>query len=365
MRRRALSRQDVERAYAVARATNQQLDLVGTDLTGHDWAAFDFTTAHYDGSFNSKLLDVDFRMVNLTGADFRCVDLAGANLRGSNLTRSNLASSNLYNALLEGSALVKADLRGANLYSAELSAVQLDDTDFTDARFGSTALISVDLSGGLGLDQCFHVAPSAVDIRTFRMTAAGLQMAGDTRRSEVLRFLANAGFDDEYLAVFRSAIGKPIEYYSLFISHSSLDRAFARKLYADLRAIGVECWFDEHQILPGAGILDEIDKGVRLRDKTVLICSRNSLSEKTGWWVEQELERALRKEREHRAATGSRVFAVIPISIDDYVFQGWSSPFRATLLERAIGDFRQWCDPEQYARALERLVAAVGKAASG
>jgi hypothetical protein len=178
---------------------------------------------------------------------------------------------------------------------------------------------------------------------------------------EVLRFLSNAGFDDDFMSVFRSSIGIPIEFYSVFLSHSSLDKEFARKLYADLRAIGVECWFDEHQMLPGSGILDEIDRGVKMWDKLILVCSCNALSERTGWWVEQELERALRKEREQRTAEGSRILAVIPIAIDSYIFENWESPFRATVLERAVGDFKDWRDPQMYAKALERLVAAVGR----
>ena len=44
-------------------------------------------------------------------------------------------------------------------------------------------------------------------------------------------------------------------------------------------------------------LLDLVDQGIKVWDKLVLVCSKNSLSTKTGWWVEQEVERALAKER--------------------------------------------------------------------
>jgi TIR domain/Pentapeptide repeats (8 copies) len=364
-RRVRLSRATVNRTIAKARAEKKILNLVGADLAASDWSGVDFTCTQYDGLFNSQVLGADFRNAKLVGSNFYRVDLASANLRGTDLTDAVLAGSNLYTALLGSATLVRSNLRAANLVSAELNDVELDETQFAGARFGRTAISGVDLSRAAELNEAVHVYPSPVDSGTLERTAAGLRTVGDVRRSEVLRFLSNTGFSEDFLALFRASIGKPIEFYSVFLSHSSLDKDFARRLYSDLRTMGVACWFDEHQILPGSGILEEIDRGVKMWDKLILVCSSNSLSAKTGWWVEQELERALRKERELRASEESRSFAVIPIAIDNYVFEKWESPFRATILERHVGDFRSWEDPQEYTRALERLVAAVGRRSPG
>ena len=35
----------------------------------------------------------------------------------------------------------------------------------------------------------------------------------------------------------------PIEFYSCFISYSSKDEEFAKRLHADLQSNGVRCWF--------------------------------------------------------------------------------------------------------------------------
>jgi hypothetical protein len=61
-----------------------------------------------------------------------------------------------------------------------------------------------------------------------------------------------------------------------------LDKEFARRLYAGLRTVGVNCWFDEKEIVPGDNILKLVDQGIKVWDKLLLVCSRNSLSSKTG-----------------------------------------------------------------------------------
>jgi hypothetical protein len=173
-----------------------------------------------------------------------------------------------------------------------------------------------------------------------------------------LRFLLNSGIPQELLDVVRSWIGQPIEFHSVFLSHSSLDKDFARRLYADLRAVGVNCWFDEKEIFPGDNILTFVDQGIKIWDKLLLVCSKNSLSSKTGWWVEQEIERSLTKEREIRR-TGDEVSTLVPITIDDFVFADWNSRFKATVLEKHVGDFQNWKSPDAYASAFERLRAAL------
>jgi hypothetical protein len=43
-----------------------------------------------------------------------------------------------------------------------------------------------------------------------------------------------------------------IQYYSCFISYSSKDDAFAKRLHADLQNTGVRCWFAPHDLPIGA-----------------------------------------------------------------------------------------------------------------
>jgi hypothetical protein len=212
-------------------------------------------------------------------------------LRGTDLRGANLAKANLYTALLEHSNLEGAKLAGANLISAQLEGARLAGADLEGARFGQTSIGGVDLSGALNADLATHFRPSSVSSESLRLTAIGLAAHPEPTRRAVFRFLANSGVHEDLLSVVRSWVGQPIEFHSVFLSHSSLDKAFARQLYSDLRNVGVNCWFDEKQILPGDSILDLVDHGIKIWDKLLLVCSRNSLSRRTGWWVEQEIER--------------------------------------------------------------------------
>lgn len=250
-RRSNFNRLYFEEKTSEARAAGTLLNLSGADFTGNDLSGLDFTSGAYHGAFNSQILGADFRSVRLEGANFFRVDLACSNLRGTNLSGANLVGSNLYNSLFEGSNLSHSNLRGANLVSAELTDVTLDETRFGSARFGRTSIAGVDLSKAAELDEVLHVYPSPIDITALQKTTQGLASAPDLRRSEVLRFLSNIGLPEDLMSIIRSWIGKPIEFYSVFLSHSSLDKDFCRNLYQDLRALGVSCWYDEHQILPG------------------------------------------------------------------------------------------------------------------
>lgn len=47
-----------------------------------------------------------------------------------------------------------------------------------------------------------------------------------------------------------------------FISYSSKDRRFVRKLVGDLEAGGVVVWIDEEQITPGDSITEKLAAGI-------------------------------------------------------------------------------------------------------
>jgi len=329
-----------------------------------DYSGVDFTSRFESkfGPFTSEILGADFRHAKLAGCNFSRADLASACLRAADLRGARLTGANLYTTLLEGANLTDADLSSCNLQSAELQSVTVERTNFAGARFGFTAIGGVDLSGALGLDESMHTNPSPIGGDTLRLTAAGLGRQPEYTRRAVVTFLRNAGMHDEVLSVFRSWVGTPIEFYSVFLSHSSLDKEFARKLYADLRALGVNCWFDEKQILPGDNILEFVDQGIKSWEKFVLVCSQHSLSRKTGWWVEQELERAFAKEREFRRLRRKDDSVLIPITIDDFVFEKWDSRFKASVVDKHVGDFRNWRDPQLYSEALDRLRGAIDQA---
>jgi TIR domain len=113
-----------------------------------------------------------------------------------------------------------------------------------------------------------------------------------------------------FITYIRSLAGKAIEYYSCFISYSSKDEAFARRLYADLQSNNVRCWFAPKDLKWGEKIRAGIDQAIHLHDKLLLILSKSSVA---SGWVEHEVRTALAKERKERRVV------LFPVRVDKAV----------------------------------------------
>jgi hypothetical protein len=75
-----------------------------------------------------------------------------------------------------------------------------------------------------------------------------------------------------------------------FISHSSRDKPFVRRLAADLTGAGVGIWLDEQRIRVGDSIPDQIAQGLAESDIFLIALSDSSVSSE---WVKRELNNAL------------------------------------------------------------------------
>src|SRR6266566_8014370 len=152
-----------------------------------------------------------------------------------------------------------------------------------DAIVGYTSFGDVDMSVVKNLETVKHQGPSTIGIDTIYRSQGNIP--------EV--FLKGAGVDDTFITYIRSLVGKPIEYYSCFISYSSKDDAFARRLYESLQSNNVRCWFAPEDLKIGDKIRTGIDEAIRMHDKLLLILSENSVESA---WVEKEVETAFDKE---------------------------------------------------------------------
>jgi TIR domain len=140
---------------------------------------------------------------------------------------------------------------------------------------------------------------------------------------------------------------QPGDFYSCFISYSTKDNPFIQRLYADLKAIGIMCWFAPKDLKIGAKFRVEIDDAIRVYDKLLIVLSKRSVQSE---WVEKEVETAFEKERKEKR------LVLFPIRLDQAVMKvavGWAADIRRT---RHIGDFRNWKDPSAYAKAFDRLL---------
>jgi TIR domain len=138
---------------------------------------------------------------------------------------------------------------------------------------------------------------------------------------------------------------------STFISYGHPDEAFAQKLNQALRIHGVPTFFFKDDAAPGAKLHRVMRDGVNQYDRVILICSINSLN-RPG--LLNELEETLARE----ARDGGAEY-LIPIRLDDYVFNGWNPKkfgVAQAVRDRVVADFR---DPSRFESELAKLIAVL------
>lgn len=301
-----------------------RVDLSGADLSGAQL-------------LGANLIRVDLRNADLRGADLSWCNLSGANLSGASFLRADLRIAQLIEANLVRTDLREADLRGTGLSDSDLRGAK-----FARAKMGGTVLGNVALSETEGLDTVEHVGPSTIGVDTIYRSKGAI--------SEV--FLRGAGVTDTFITYIRSLVVKPIEYYSCFISYSSKDDDFARRLHAHLQANHVRCWFAPEDLKIGDRFRDRIEESIRIHDKLLLVLSTDSVNSP---WVQTEVEAALERERRENRSV------LFPIRLDNAVMettQAWAADIRRT---RHMGDFTRWKDHDGYQDGLKRLLHDLGQ----
>lgn len=94
---------------------------------------------------------------------------------------------------------------------------------------------------------------------------------------------------------------------TVFLSHSSVDKRFVRRLALDLLQRGFAVWFDEWNIRPGARLSDRIAGAVTSSSVVIVVMSEAMRSSD---WVDREIEHALNMEAEQDREV------LLPIRID-------------------------------------------------
>ena len=295
-------------------ANLSKADLSGADLRG----------AHLRGA--------DLNGANLSGAGLSDADLSGTELNTVNLCEADLSGANLHGASLRG-----ADLRKADLCRTDLSAVDLSDADLTKAKIGWTVFGNVDLRRVEGLETLVHLGPSTIGVDTIFLSG--------NRIPEV--FLRGAGVPEDFVA-YSSSLEQPLDPQLCFISYIRSDKAFAERLYADLEAEGIRCWFASEDTLVEDRIQESVDISIRMPEKRLLILSENSVESE---WMRKEVERAFKKERTRKTKV------LVPVFLDGNLLNSDRDWVPKIKQKRSIFDFSGWDrDSDIYNNTLRRVL---------
>jgi len=322
--------------------------LAGSDLAGANLRGAVLEGSRLDGAnlrranlsgaklFGASIQGINLSGAQLQGADLRACDCSEGDFRDVAMMSAEIASSSFSNCDFSGSDLRGVKARGADFFDSDLSEVDLREADLTSATLsgsrvdrvtlGETILSDVGLWQVEGLGTVRHEGPSWLDPR-----------AASTLVTHSPDFLRGVGWPERLVEYWPSITEVGVAFYSCFISYSHSDARFAGTLHKRLQRNGIRCWLDRHELVPGDDTLDMIDRGIRVYDKTVLVCSKSSL---TSWWVDQEIERAIAKERRLWSERGEKVGVLVPIRLDDFVLDGWESSRRESVTSKYIGDFR-------------------------
>ncbi len=345
---RARAKED--RRPIIGRLDFQRIDLAHKDLTGVDLSRIIVYRANFDGA---NLRDAKMDRASLVGARFGGANLIGASLAHADahfsiFTQANLSGADLRGVNLSYAKFDYANLTDASLVGAIFEGTKLSATVFQGAYFGGT-IVAADFSQAKGLESTRHVFESSIAVDSLR------QFQGDLPQA----FLRGCGLRDEEIAYFRSVVGKPIRFYSCFISYSTKDEEFASRLHNDFQAKGIRCWKWDHDARTGRSMWGEIDQAIRVHDKVVLIASESSLKSPA---VNREIERAIQEEDRRMKDKQAGRFdgdldVLFPVRVDDFIFDEWQHERKADVVKKVIADARNWDkDPAVYAKVRDKLI---------
>jgi uncharacterized protein YjbI with pentapeptide repeats len=292
----------------------------------------------------ADLREADLRRANLREADLRGANLSSADLSWANLRGANLRGANLCGANLRWASLSGADLTGTNFSKADLSEANLSKTRLSETNFGA-----VYLRDAKGLAECSFEGPCILDIRA-------IQQSGMLP----LPFLRGCGLSDSFIEYLPSLLNEAIQLFSCFISYSHKDKSFAKRLFDTLQGRDIRCWLDEKRIGATDNMYDQdpADRTIRIWDKILLCCSKDSLSSS---WVDNEIDAALEKEEKLMKERGRKNVVLIPLDLDGHLRSGqWQGSKAGLMRSRMVADFRGWNrNHERFEAEVRRVILAL------
>ena len=334
--------------------SNINVDLAGANLSGADLVGMHMLKANLN---SINLSGADLRGANLSGTDLSNSNLSNANLSGAKLSNAILSSADLSNAILSSADLTGVSLIGATLFNTNFNSAYLFNTNmsnadlngakFNNARIGQSIFSNNDLSVVEELDLILHSGPSAIGIDTLYRSGGNIPES----------FLRGCGVPDEFITFLPSIIGaqQAIQFYSCFISYSTKDERFAKRLHSRMRDNNLRVWFAPEDIKGGQKLHEQLERAIQMHDRLLIVLSEESMKSQ---WVQTEI----RKAREIETAEIRR--KLFPIMLVDYeAVKKWKcfdadtgKDLAVELREYYIPDFSNWKEHDSFEREFEKLL---------
>ena len=148
--------------------------------------------------------------------------------------------------------------------------------------------------------------------------------------------------------------GPAIQWDSCFISHSTKDDEFARRLHSRMRESNMRVWFAPEDLQGGKKLHEQLFEAIQMNDRLLLVLSVESIQSK---WVEREIRKARKVERAEKRRK------LFPIRLVDMkTLRAWEcldSDIGEDLAEEVrkyhIPDFSNWKDHDAFESAFARL----------
>ena len=292
----------------------------------------------------------DLSAASLFDRDLSGADLSDADLTRANLSGANLSGAKLLDAILLHTSLASADLRGASLLRAkvvraELTRANLSGANLRGAVFSGALLADVDLSEAKGLESVDHYGASTIGIDTLYKSQGEIPD----------EFLRDAGVPEEIIDVARSIRNGPtIQWHSCFISYSTRDEDFARRLRSRMREANMRVFIAPEDLEGGKKLHEQLFNAIQLQDRLLLVLSSHSVQSE---WVMTEIRMAREVEKKENRR---KLFPIRLVDLD--VLRAWScfdadsgKDLAVEVREYFTPDFSNWKDPDVFEEAFKRL----------
>jgi uncharacterized protein YjbI with pentapeptide repeats len=343
----------------LAGADLSEADLVGAQLSLANLNETNLSSANFMRTILSSaylsganLRGAILQRVDMTFANFDNANLSGATLLGSDVFCANFAGANLTEAKLGGvdfsvANLCEANLSDADLRNAIFSRTHLRGTIFDRSHAGGTLFGDCDLSEASGLCLIQHDGPSIVSLDAIYASGGKIPES----------FLRGCGVPESFITQIHSLVNAEdgIQFYSCFISYSSTDEEFARRLHGRMRDAHLRVWFAPEDMKSGQKLHEQIETAIRVYDKLLIVLSEASLQSE---WVMTELRKARKAERQ----SGQR--KLFPVRLVEFeTLRDWEcfdadsgKDLAVELREYFIPDFSDWKEHDQFEAAFARLL---------